>query len=292
MTLNELRYVVALAEAGHFGRAAEACHISQPTLSIAIKKLEEELNIQLFERSRTRVWATATGQLIVEQAVAVLDQAEKLRSLARAAQDPWQEPLKLGAIYTIGPYLFPHLIPQLKQLAPKLPLYIEENFTEVLRRKLCRGELDAIIISLPFTEADVVTQVLHDEPLMAVMPSTHRLASEELITPRQLARENLLLLGEGHCFADQVRELLPHTENTVLGSSLETLKYMVASGLGITVLPLCATTGSQQSSLACRPIKAKSAKRTIALAWRASFPRHQVLEALNLGLRACQVVSP
>jgi LysR family hydrogen peroxide-inducible transcriptional activator len=292
MTLNELRYMVALSKTGHFGRAAEQCHVSQPTLSVAIKKLEDELGVILFERSRTRVWPTPIGQRIINRAVCALDETAAISDIAQQAKEPCSEPLKLGAIYTIGPYLFPHLVPQLKQRMPELQLYIEENFTAVLRQKLRSGELDAIIISLPFSEPDVATQELYDEPLVAVLPIHHPLAGAANISPAQLQQENLLLMAAGHCFRDQVSELIPQVTSTTVGSSLETLKYMVASGLGVTILPWSASNSGNASGLQSLPLQAPSASRSVALAWRLSFPRHQLIETLNLAIRACQVQAP
>ncbi len=292
MTLNELRYMVALSKTGHFGRAAEQCHVSQPTLSVAIKKLEDELGVILFERSRTRVWPTPIGQRIIDRAVCALDETAAISDIAQQAKEPCSEPLKLGAIYTIGPYLFPHLVPQLKQKMPELQLYIEENFTAVLRQKLRSGELDAIIISLPFSEPDVATQELYDEPLVAVLPINHPLAGAANISPAQLQQENLLLMAAGHCFRDQVSELIPQVTSTTVGSSLETLKYMVASGLGVTILPWSASNSGNASGLQSLPLQAPSASRSVALAWRLSFPRHQLIETLNLAIRACQVQAP
>lgn len=302
MTLNELRYIVALAEHQHFGRAANACHVSQPTLSIAVKKLEQELGVAVFERSRGKVWATPLGDALIEKARRVLEEADDIRQLARAAQDPFAEPLKLGAIYTIGPYLFPHLVPQLNQLAPALGLFIDENYTARLRQKLRHGALDAIIIALPFNEPDVVTQALYDEPFVVLLPRDHPLATETQITPAQLQNDPLLLLGSGHCFRDQIMELCPRltdiggpgggdSSGDIEGSSLETLKYMVASGLGLTILPLSAagTALSAGNQLVCRPLAAKGASRTVALAWRSSYPRHQLIELLNQGIRGCRI---
>ena len=292
MTLNELRYMVALSKTAHFGRAAEQCHVSQPTLSVAIKKLEDELGVILFERSRTRVWPTPIGQRIIDRAVCALDETAAISDIAQQAKEPCSEPLKLGAIYTIGPYLFPHLVPQLKQKMPELQLYIEENFTAVLRQKLRSGELDAIIISLPFSEPDVAIQELYDEPLVAVLPINHPLAGAANISPAQLQQENLLLMAAGHCFRDQVSELIPQVTSTTVGSSLETLKYMVASGLGVTILPWSASNSGNANGLQSLPLQAPSASRSVALAWRLSFPRHQLIETLNLAIRACQVQAP
>ncbi|MEW5249504.1 hydrogen peroxide-inducible genes activator [Microbulbifer sp. 2201CG32-9] len=304
MTLNELRYIVTLAQEKHFGRAAERCFVSQPTLSIAVKKLEKELGVALFERSKTRVQPTPLGERIVGQAQLVLEQAAAIKDIASAGKDQLSSPLSVGAIFTIGPYLFPHFIPQLQLRAPDMPLYVEEGYTATLRQRLRKGELDTIIIALPFTEPDVVTQPLYDEPFMVLMPVFHPLAKQKAIDPEQLAGENVLLLGEGHCFRDQVLEACPDLQQSMErqggsaqvrtvadGSSLETLRHMVASGLGITVLPMSAATGSQYASglLETRPFTSPSPQRTVALAWRASFPRHQAVDVLRDAINQCQL---
>lgn len=305
MTLTELRYVVTLAREKHFGRAAERCHVSQPTLSVAVKKLEEELGIPLFERSKSSIRVTETGQRIIEQAQRVLDQVGQIRDMAQDGKNQLNSPLKVGAIYTIGPYLFPHLLPQLRRAAPEMPLYIEENYTANLRQKLRHSELDAIIVALPFEEPEVVTLPLYDEPFVVLLPAGHPLAREEKLTPEQLAREQLLLLGPGHCFRDQVLESCPPLVEAVTrqsttdkpalvteGSSLETIRHMVASGLGITVLPLSAATAMQYSQdiLAVRPFAAPVPYRTVALAWRVTFPRPKAIDMLSLAASQCRVI--
>ncbi|MFT3929440.1 MAG: hydrogen peroxide-inducible genes activator [Spongiibacteraceae bacterium] len=303
MTLTELRYIVALHQTGHFGKAADRCHVSQPTLSIAIKKLEDELNVALFERSRNQVIATPLGLKIIEQAQLVLEQANRIRELADHGKDPLGSRLSIGAIYTVGPYLFPCFIPELQRLAPSMPLYIEESYTAVLREKLRASELDAIVIALPFTEPDVVTQPLYDEPFVVVMPGDHPLAQLDKIPQKKLAHETVMLLGEGHCFRDQVlnacpalRTSLTHTDtqlqSVVEGSSLETLKHMVASRLGITVLPLSAAQilPYGEGVLAVRPFADPQPRRTVALAWRASFPRHQAIDVVSQAVRQCSLV--
>ena len=209
MTLTELRYIVTLAQEQHFGRAAERCHVSQPTLSVGVKKLEDELGVLIFERSKSAVRLTPVGEGIVTQAQKVLEQAQGIRELAQAGKNQLAAPLKIGAIYTVGPYLFPHLIPQLHRVAPDMPLYIEENFTHILRDKLRTGELDAIIIALPFQEADVLTKPLYDEPFYALLPAGHPWAAMDTIDTKLLNDKSLLLLGEGHCFRDQVLEACP-----------------------------------------------------------------------------------
>ena len=296
MTLTELRYIVTLAQEQHFGHAAERCFVSQPTLSIAVKKLEDELGVALFERSKNAVRVTPVGDKVGRQAQMVLEQAEAIREMAKEGKDQLASPLRVGAIYTIGPYLFPRLIPKVQAQVPQMPLYIEENFTEVLRGKLRNGELDAIIIALPFTEPDVLTRALYDEPFMMVMPKEHPLAELKEIDSQRISDEKMLLLGEGHCFRDQVLEACPalnqafHDQHTITeGSSLETIRMMVASGLGTSVLPVSAIEGHPSSDLvATRPFKAPSPIRTVAVAWRASFPRPQAIEVLMQAIMQCQ----
>lgn len=301
MTLTELRYIVTLAQEQHFGRAADRCHVSQPTLSIAVKKLEEELETAIFERSKTRVYPTPLGEQIVLQAQRVLEQAAAIKDIASAGKDQLSSPLHVGAIFTIGPYLLPYLIPQLQKLAPKMPLYLEESFTGTLRRRIRQGELDAIIIALPFTEADVVTQPLYEEEFVIVMDRNHTLTRFDTLEPNQLTGHNLLLLGEGHCFRDQVLEACPMLKPSIddphgkvrtarEGSSLETLKHMVASGLGITILPRSAAIASHYAadSLTVKPFAGTPPKRTVALAWRASFPRHKAVDVLRESIYAAR----
>ncbi|BCB26538.1 LysR family transcriptional regulator [Sulfurimicrobium lacus] len=293
MTLTELRYIVSLARTRHFGRAAEACFVSQPTLSVAIRKLEEELGVALFERGASEISVTPVGERIVEQAQRVLEESATIKSIAQQGRDQLVGPLRLGAIYTIAPYLLPSLIPALHQLAPQMPLHLEENFTARLAERLKQGELDVIVIALPFAEPGVVTQALYDEPFMVAMPKTHAWCKKKLIPGAQLAEENLLLLGSGHCFRDQVLQACPalnrssaapgSMQRTFEGSSLETIRHMVASGAGITVLPCSAIGPAQHESklLAFRPFATPVPGRRVALAWRKSFPRPQALEAVR-----------
>lgn len=295
MTLTELRYIVAVARERHFGRAAEACFASQPTLSVAVKKLEEELGVALFERRANDVAVTAPGERIIEQAQRVLEEVESLRQLAAAGQDPLAAPLRLGAIYTIGPYLLPYLIPALRKRAPKMPLRVEENFTAVLSERLRQGELDAIIISLPFEEPGILTLPLYDEPFVVALPADHPWTGRKSIKAADLPQESLLLLGSGHCFRDQVLKVCPALnrssaggmQKTLEGSSLETIRHMVASGAGITVLPcssVATTAGPERRLLATRPFASPAPSRRVALAWRKSFPRPQAIEALRQAL--------
>ncbi|MDN3522815.1 hydrogen peroxide-inducible genes activator [Halomonas ramblicola] len=299
MTLTELRYIVTLAQERHFGRAAERCFVSQPTLSVAVKKLEEELGVALFERSKSTVQVTPLGEKIVEQAQRVLEQTSVIKELASAGRDQLASPLRIGAIYTIGPYLFPHLVPELARSAPQMPLYIEEGFTGNLRRKLRSGELDAIIVALPFTETDVLTKALYEEEFEVLVPADHAWAGRDGIHKEELLKERLLLLGEGHCFRDQILEACPAISQqlnspsntlTAEGGSLETIRHMVASKLGITVLPRSAIgTGHYESGLlASLPFTAPAPSRTVAIAWRASFPRPKAIDAVTNAVARCR----
>jgi LysR family hydrogen peroxide-inducible transcriptional activator len=293
MTLTELRYITTLAQLQHFGQAAERCNVSQPTLSIAVKKLESELGVDLFERSKSSVRPTPIGDQIITQSQRVLEEAAAIRDIATSGKDQLNSPLHVGAIFTIGPYLFPHFIPPLQEMAPQMPLVIEEGYTSSLRKRLRSGEVDVIIVALPFNEPDVVVQPLYEEPFVVLIPENHHLATKETIEHSDLDGENVLMMGEGHCFRDQVIEALPNiNQNPVKaapirtmteGSSLETLCYMVASGLGITILPESAALGAayRGNVLVTRPFAGAAPSRTTALAWRASFPRHKAIDALR-----------
>ncbi|MGH1462560.1 MAG: hydrogen peroxide-inducible genes activator [Neptuniibacter sp.] len=288
MTLTELRYIVTLAREQHFGHAAEKCFVSQPTLSIAVKKLEEELGVALFERSKNSVRVTPVGDKVVQQAQRVLEQADTIKDLALEGKDQLKTPLRVGAIYTIGPYLFPHLVSKVQALAPDMPLYIEENFTDNLRVKIRNGELDAVILALPFHEPDILTRPLYDENFEMLMPSGHVWSKHKEIDSEELPNTPLLLLGEGHCFRDQVLESCPtlsqalHDQQTITeGSSLETIRMMVGSGLGCSVLPQSAVSGPMKSDMVVtRPFKKPSPQRTVGVAWRTSFPRPQAIDVL------------
>jgi len=296
MTLVELKYVLALAQEGHFGRAASRCHVSQPTLSVAIDKLEKSLNVCIFERQTKGFRITEVGERLIEQAQAVIEAADKFSDIAEGSRHQLDTPLKLGGIYTVAPYLFPSLIPELKKQAPKMPLIINEDCTKNLRVKLQLGELDAIFVALPFDEPSVVVKPLYEEPFVVLMPKNHVLSKQAAINASDLAGENMLILGEGHCFRDQVLKACPqcYTPNEfqqiIEGSSLETLRHMVASGLGITVLPATATSVTHYSkTLITRPFKTSKPKRTIALAWRASFPRAKAIDALIQSLQCARI---
>jgi LysR family hydrogen peroxide-inducible transcriptional activator len=301
MTLNELRYAVAVARERHFGRAAEACFVSQPTLSVAVRKLEDELGLSLFERGAGEVSLTPGGERIVAQAQRVLEEADELKSLARQGGNPLDGPLRLGAIYTIGPYLLPKLIPLVMHSAPQMPLLIEENFTAVLSERLKRGDLDAVLISLPFEEPGIVTRPLYDEPFSVLVPAGHPLAELEQVDIRQLGDEDVLLLGAGHCFRDQVLQACPRClkpasgggvlQRSLEGGSLETIRCMVASGVGVTVLPCTAAAAGDfpEPMVSARPFSGGAPSRRVALAWRKSFPRVEAVDVLALAVRAANL---
>ncbi len=297
MTLTELKYIVALAQHQHFGKAAEACHVTQPTLSLGIKKLEDELNVSLFERSaRNELRITHQGELIVQQAQVVLEQAQQIRQIANTSRDPLSGPLRLGVIYTIAPYLLPELIPRLHKQADQMPLVIEENYTSVLSEQLKQGQLDVIIIALPFEQTGVITQSLYDEPFIAASPKNHPWGKRKQLRVEELADESLLLLGPGNCFRDQILQACPecqsssHLQQSLQGSSLETIRQMVASGTGVTVLPSSADRKPLNSSLLKMiPFKAPAPSRRVALAWRKSFTRPQAIEILRRTVLQCKL---
>jgi LysR family transcriptional regulator, hydrogen peroxide-inducible genes activator len=298
ITLTELRYLVALDKERHFGRAADRCFVSQPTLSVAIRKLEEQLGITLFERNRSEARPTPVGERIIEQARRVLAEAAALEAIAQQGQDELNGVLRLGVIYTVGPYLLPRLVPRLRDAVPSMPLLIEENFTAVLSRQLRQNELDVIIIALPFGQPSVDTWPLYDEPFVVVMPKNHPWSARRSIPPNDLSAENLLLLGPGHCFREQVLDACPDCREAegelprpLAGSSLETIRHMVASGLGITVLPKSSVEESAVDSalLSTRPFTGQGPSRRIALAWRRSFPRPKAIAALRAAILACEL---
>ena len=303
MTLTELRYIVAVARERHFGRAAEACFVSQPTLSVAIKKLEEELEVKLFERGSAEVSVTPLGEAIVRQAQSVLEQAAAIKEIAKRGQDPLSGPLRLGIIYTIGPYLLPELVRQVIAQTPQMPLLLQENFTAKLLDMLRSGELDCAIMAEPFPDTGLAVAPLYDEPFMVAVPSAHRLASRGSIGSDELKQETMLLLGTGHCFRDHVLEVCPEyarfasdaegIRKSFEGSSLETIRYMVASGMGITVVPQLAVSTYDRADGAAHvvyvPFEAPVPSRRVVLAWRRSFTRYEAIAALRNAVYACRL---
>lgn len=294
MTLTELRYVVAVARERHFGRAADSCFVSQPTLSVAIKKLEDELGVALFERGAGEATVTSTGQQVVEQAQRVLEEAARIKELAVAGRNPLAGTLRLGAIYTIGPYLLPKLIPILRRAAPSMQLLIQENYTHKLAESLKQGEVDVIVVALPFDEPGVELRPVYDEPFLVAMPHGHPWEKRKSVTGDELKKESLLLLGTGHCFRDQVLDVCTSLQRksglqrTVEGGSLETIRQMVAGGVGVTVLP-STSVGATDELIRVRPFARPVPQRRVVLAWRKSFPRPQAIEALRKAVLACDL---
>ena len=303
MTLTELRYIVAVAREKHFGRAAEACFVSQPTLSVAIKKLEEELDLKLFERGAAEVSVTPLGDAIVRQAQSVLEQAAAIKEIAKRGKDPLNGPLRLGIIYTIGPYLLPDLVRHVIALTPQMPLMLQENFTVKLLDMLRTGELDCAIIAEPFPDSGLATAPLYDEPFMVAVPRQHPLAGRQQISSEELKQETMLLLGTGHCFRDHVLEVCPEfarfssdaegIRKSFEGSSLETIRYMVAAGMGITVVPQlsvrCWNRNDRDAPVVYLPFEAPVPNRRVVLVWRRSFTRYEAIAALRNALYACDL---
>ena len=297
MTLTELKYVVAVAREKHFGRAAEACFVSQPTLSVAIKKLEEELDVKLFERGTAEVAVTPLGEQIVRQAQQVLEQAAAIKEIAKLGKDPVAGPLRLGIIYTIGPYLLPDLVRQAIERVPQMPLMLQENFTTRLLEMLRTGELDCAILAEPFPDAGLAVAPLYDEPFMAALPAQHALARRKSVSAEELKNETMLLLGTGHCFRDHVLEVCPEyahfssdaegIRKSFEGSSLETIKYMVASGMGVTVVPQLSVPKEPQPHVRYVKFAPPAPTRRVVLVWRRTFPRYEAIAALRNCVYAC-----
>lgn len=296
MTLTELRYIVALAHESHFGRAAEKCHVAQPTLSVAVKKLEDSLGIALFERNSGDVRPTTIGTQVVAQAERVLSEAARVTEIAAAGRDPLAGPLRLGVIYTIGPWLLPALVPRLKQRAPKMPLIIAEGYTEVLVEKLKNFELDVLVLALPVNEPGIVAQAVYDEPFRLLLPVAHPWVKQKALSTTRLLEEPLLMLGPGNCFRDQVLDLCARASHgqspqVLESSSLETIRHMVASGVGVTVMPASSvdTLAKNDPLLRVRPFTEPTPTRRVGLVWRASFPRHQAIDVMRAALLDCQL---
>jgi LysR family transcriptional regulator, hydrogen peroxide-inducible genes activator len=309
MTLTELKYIVAVARERHFGKAADACHVSQPTLSVAIKKLEDELEVKLFERSSNEITVTHLGEQIVAQAQRVMEEAAQIKEMAKRGKDPLSGALGLGIIYTIAPYLLPALMRQVIDRTPQMPLMLQENFTHRLLEMLRQGSIDCAILAEPFDSTGLATAPLYDEPYRVAVPSTHLLAKQTSVSARELESENLLLLGSGHCFRDHVLGVCPESQtNTGMhgsikssfeGSSLETIKHMVAAGMGVTLVPRLSVPTevrrSKTDALYVKYLPLKLAKgeleptRRVVLAWRRSFTRYEAIAALRNAIYACDL---
>ncbi|HAF65880.1 hydrogen peroxide-inducible genes activator [Duodenibacillus massiliensis] len=293
MTLTELKYVLAVAQEHHFGRAAESCSVSQPSLSVAVRKLEEELGVKIFERKSSDVTVTPIGKLIVERAQRVLEDAALLRVCAQQGKDPLRGELRLGTICTIAPYLIPDLVSSMHKVAADMPLILTEGLTANLLEQLKSGQLDAAIVSLPIDQPGIMIQPLYDEEFVAVVPANHPLAHRPAISRQDVKNEPMLLLGSGHCFRDQVLDFCadtlrsdPNAKKSVEGSSLQTICYMVAQGLGVTILPSSAVPFYDHNPLIrIVPFERPSVpKRRVVLAWRKTFPRVPAVQAVQHGV--------
>lgn len=291
MTLRELRYLVALADLGHFGRAAEACHVSQPTLSTQLRKLEDSLGVALFERTNKSLRITPIGEQIVAKARWVLDEADSIVSLARRRSGPLTGPFELGVIPTLGPYMLPWLLPPLERAHLELQLVIHEDLTERLVDQLKAHRIDAALLALPVNDPELNALPLFDEPFRLVLPLGHRLVGENAVHQSDLRRENLLLLREGHCLRDQALEVCSFESDSserrgtdIRAASLETICRMVAAGMGCTLLPAMALAGMGQHDFEVCPLDAEASRR-IGLVWRQSYPRTMDLEYLAQTVR-------
>ena len=289
MTLTELRYIIAVAQEKHFGRAADACFVSQPTLSVSIKKLEDELNTKIFERKTTEISLTNVGEQLIKQAHLVIEEANKMKLIADQGKDPLLGPLRLGVILTIGPYLLPRIVKVIFDSVPKMPLVLSEDFTSVLLEKLRKGIIDVAILAEPFDVSGLFSEPLYDEKFIVAVPRSHNLSGKSSISTQDLKNETMLLLGVGHCFRDHVLDVCPEAsrysvnaegiQRTFEGSSLETIRYMVSSGLGITLLPSMAVDRLiTDKTISLIEFTDPVPSRRVVLVWRKSFAR---LEAIN-----------
>lgn len=292
MTLQELKYLVALADHGHFGRAAEACFITQSTLSTQIKKLEDFLGVTLFDRSLKRVTPTPIGKEILAAARNIVEEAERIRELAKHAQDPMERTLHLGVIPTLGPYYLPHALTLVHKKHPGLRLLLREEMTPQILEHLVEGKLDAGLLALPVTDDALRVEPLFYEPFYAALPAGHALAKRDTLKVTELVQEKLLLLDEGHCLRDQALDVCGARQDRreeVRATSLETLRQMVGLGLGVTLLPALAVDAAPRVSkkaVEVRPFKGPPPGRTIALVWRKRAPFPETFERLMQTLKA------
>jgi LysR family hydrogen peroxide-inducible transcriptional activator len=290
MTLQELRYLVALADTGHFGQAAEACFVSQSTLSTGIKKLEEFLGVTLFDRSLKRVTLTPLGREILAAARSIVQESNRIRGLARSSGDVMDCTLNLGVIPTLGPYYLPHVLTRVRDKHPRLRLLLREEMTPHLLAHLGEGRLDAGLLALPINDPALEVAPLFVEPFLAAVPEEHELAREVQVRIEDLAKAGLLLLEEGHCLREQALEacrLEGLKSEEIRATSLETLRQMVGMGLGVTLVPALAGAPdvSGAGRVVLRPLAAPGAARRIGLVWRKRFPASATVEQLAASLR-------
>ena len=291
MNLRDLRYLVALSELRHFGRAAEACHVSQPTLSTQIRKLEDELGVALVERAPRQVMLTRAGEDIAGRARRVLAEVEQMRETARRAADPEAGTIRLGIFPTLGPYLLPHVVPRVRARFPRLELLLVEEKTETILHMLREGKLDAGILALPLHEDWLETEFLFEEPFMLAVPEGHPLTAHRSLRMDELGQQHLLLLEEGHCLRDQALEVCSLAgageKEGFRATSLETLRQMVAAGVGVTLLPMLAVKPPVPASENIRllPFRNPAPSRKLALVWRRSSAMAEFLHTLAALIR-------
>lgn len=290
MTLTELKYLVAVADEQHFGRAAERSFVSQPSLSASIKNIEQELGVRVFERSKRGVTLTDVGADIVAQARRTLEEAARVKTVAKQGKNQLRGVLRLGIIHTIAPYLLPQLVMALRKSAPQMPLDIEENMTANLDRLLKAGEIDVAVLALPYEAAGVTVEPLYDEAFQVVVPARHAFARRRVLPIDEIDAGDLLLLPVGHCLRDQVLGACTEFSRAPppgrLGNSLETLRSMVASGLGISVLPATALTERYRTPLVkAIPFAEPRPKRRVAIAWRSGFARPNAVRKIAEAIR-------
>ena len=292
MNLRDLRYLVALAEHKHFGRAAEASFVSQPTLSTQIKKLEDALGVALVERTPRKVLLTEVGREIVQRARDVLNEVEQIRSIARRTLDPESGTVRLGIFPTLGPYLLPHVVPKIRERFPRLELLLVEEKTEVVLRMLREGRLDAGVLALPIHDDQLHAEFLFEEPFVLAVPENHELSKRKTLKMDDLSDQSLLLLEDGHCLRDQALEvcqLAGASEKTGFrATSLETLRQMVAAGVGITLLPNLAVQPpiAPSADIHLVPFRGDPPSRRIAMVWRKSSALAVFLKRLATVVRA------
>lgn len=298
MNLRDLRYLVAVAKFKHFGKAAEACFVTQPTLSTQIKKLEEFLGVQLVERSSKQVRLTTIGERVVERAQRVLHEVDDLVELCRAAGDPLAGELRVGFIPTIAPYLLPHLVPELRQQLPHMKTFLYEDQTARLVERLQKGEIDAGLMAIPVDAYGLDHEELFMEPFVVAIPHEHPLSKKQLLDLDDLREQQVLLLDEGHCLRDQALDICNMVgvkqQHAFRATSMETLRQMVAAGAGITLLPALAAEANEQvpnsSAVTLRRFKSPQPIRHMAIYWRKGAARIEAVRAVGELMRQLPIV--
>ena len=289
MNLRDLKYLVAVADFCHFGKAAEACFVTQPALSMQIKKLEETLGVQLIERTNKSVMLTEAGKSITQYARTILLNVSHMKEMARTMQDPFAGNLHIGVIPTLAPYLLPHILPELSALFPKLTVYLVEDTTDNLVKKLIKGSLDVALLALPIDDENLVTTPLFEEDFYLLVSSQHPLSKAKKVHITDLDEQTLLLLKDGHCLRNQALQVCQNTHiiNTTnfQATSLETLKQMVAFNSGVTLMPKL--TCREEEGICYIPFVSPSPKRTIGLIHRHSSPKKLLLEKIGEIVKTC-----